>query len=400
MVFARFFLSLSLFILTGFVPAPAQEADMFSRDELEVLEAEVATARRELELLQGTENTVKGDVDDLDAALEQAEFESRQHEEDATKAERELIDLDIRRRLAREALYSDEAALEDLLATLMLTARQQPPALIISPDEIHQSIRKIILMGDTAPKLAEQARRLAEEITELDALEERINTQQIRFETAESQLSEKRQTIEKLAIAKRLQYRDAASESRRIQTRLADLEARAQALRQLLAELEARAPPSPSPKPARIEQIALRATLIPPQPTNLRPLGPTALGAMTRPVAGRVFEAFGARRETGSTAEGITIITDQSANVIAPVDGVVEFSDAFRSYGQMLIIRTSDDYRVIMTGLGTIYTKRGQRVRAGETVGRMSARQNPPPELYLELRKEDRSEDPAKWLGN
>jgi len=107
---------------------------------------------------------------------------------------------------------------------------------------------------------------------------------------------------------------------------------------------------------------------------------------------------FGRRRPTGSRSEGITFVTRQDAQVVAPVDGVIEFSDTFRSYGHMLILRTSDNYRVIMTGLGDTFGARGQSVTAGEPVGRMSARRNPPPELYLELRKNDRSENPAGWL--
>ena len=77
---------------------------------------------------------------------------------------------------------------------------------------------------------------------------------------------------------------------------------------------------------------------------------------------------------------------------------MIEFADEFRSYRHMLILRTSDNYRVIMTGLSDTFGTRGQSVTAGEPVGRMSARRNPPPELYLELRKSDRSENPAGWL--
>ena len=77
---------------------------------------------------------------------------------------------------------------------------------------------------------------------------------------------------------------------------------------------------------------------------------------------------------------------------------MIEHADVFRSYGHMLILRTSDNYRIIIAGMAETYGSPGQQVNAGEPVGRMSGRRNPPPELYLELRKNDESVNPANWL--
>ena len=154
-----------------------------------------------------------------------------------------------------------------------------------------------------------------------------------------------------------------------------------------------------NPTPVALNRNNSGANTTPePDLSALRPLGAREIGGMVQPVAGTVSEAYGQRRRTGGKSEGITFVTRQETQVVSPVDGVIEFADEFRSYGHMLILRTSDNYRVIMTGLGNTYGTRGQSVAAGESVGRMSARRNPPPELYLELRKNDRSENPAGWL--
>jgi septal ring factor EnvC (AmiA/AmiB activator) len=86
------------------------------------------------------------------------------------------------------------------------------------------------------------------------------------------------------------------------------------------------------------------------------------------------------------------------AQVTAPISGVVEYARPFRSYGMMLILRTSDGYHVILSGMSRIYVTEGQNVATGEPVGRMPDRSDPPPELNMELRLGDTVMNPADWL--
>jgi septal ring factor EnvC (AmiA/AmiB activator) len=91
--------------------------------------------------------------------------------------------------------------------------------------------------------------------------------------------------------------------------------------------------------------------------------------------------------------------TRAEAQVTAPVGGTVEFARPFRTYGQMLILRTSDGYHVILSGMSRIYVSEGQTVSAGEPVGLMPDRDDPAPELTVELRLGDKVLDPAKWMS-
>ena len=384
--------------------------DTYSRDELLALEQEKTEAEQQLAALEAAETEAGADVANLNARLIAAAAESRRREEQATVAERKLIDLNIRRRTAHTDLFQDEAALAELLAALSIAERSRPPALVIAPGRANTSIRSAILMGHAAPELSARAEALSDEIDALNRLERSIRREQARLDAAEATLALKQVEITRLAAAKRAQFEDVTANADRLRVRARDLADKAAGLRELLAALEADAPDTPGRKPTlRPRYAALNgpgggtvtdAVNRPTEPdlSNLKPLGQSTLGAMLRPVSGLVSEGYGDRRRTGARAEGVTIVTRQQAQVVAPVDGVIEFADVFRSYGHMLILRTSDDYRVIMTGLGETYGTPGQTVSAGEPVGRMTARRTPPPELYLELRKEDRSEDPAKWL--
>lgn len=378
--------------------------DTFSRAELKALEEEKTAAERQLAALEAAEQTAELDVKTLNASLLAAAAESRRREEQATVAERKLIDLDSQRRTATANLFADEASLADLLAALASASRSRPPAFVVVPDKANVSIRSAMLMGEAAPELAARADALSDEIEALNTLERGIRREKARLEAAEATLALKKFEIEKLATAKRAKYEDVTEDAAQLRARAEGLAAQAGDLRALLEALEADAPSLPGRKPAIPQKTALKtgnqrpsARAIP-TPANLRPLGAREIGNMVQPVSGEVSIAFGGRKPTGGRAEGITFVTRQDAQVLAPVDGVIEFSDVFRSYGHMLILRTSDNYRVIMTGLGDTFGTRGQSVTAGEPVGRMSARRTPPPELYLELRKNDRSENPAGWL--
>ena len=393
---ARLLFVLCLPFLIGAAP------DTFTREELEALEAEKAAAEQQLAALEAAGMGAQVDVANLNETLIASAMESRRREQQASDAERELVALKVRRSAASSDLLSDELALEDLLAALASSSRHRPPAMIVSPDEVNRSVRTAILMGAVAPELSDRAEALSEEIKALNQLERQILREQARLEAAEATLALKRREIETLAAAKRAQYEDVSADAAALKAR-ADLLAReAGTLRDLLVALERNAPVAPGRKPAAVRQVAARAPAterVRADTSGLRPLGAQQLGGMLRPVTGLVSEAFGARRQTGGRSEGLTIVTRQDAQVIAPVDGVIEHSDVFRSYGHMLILKTSDDYLVIMAGLAETYGAPGQKVSAGEPVGHMSGRRDPPPELYLELRKNDKSENPANWLA-
>jgi septal ring factor EnvC (AmiA/AmiB activator) len=103
---------------------------------------------------------------------------------------------------------------------------------------------------------------------------------------------------------------------------------------------------------------------------------------------------------SGSKTEYVVFQTRSEAQVIAPVSGKIEFARPFRSYGKMLILRTSDGYHVILSGMNRIYVSEGQTVSAGEPVGIMPERDDPLPELSVELRLGDKVLNPAQWIAS
>jgi septal ring factor EnvC (AmiA/AmiB activator) len=304
---------------------------------------------------------------------------------------------------------SDRAALEELLGVLATKQLEPPPALIVSPDRANEAVRRAIVSGDAGPRLAARVDELRDEIDALNDLEANIRRERARLDAAEAVLALKEEEILQLTAAKRTAFDEVMVDADVLREHVAELGERADSLRTLLADLELSAPTLPSAKPEmRPRLVALEVpgeanpARIPspaPQP-NLEPLGEASLGGLGRPVTGLVARGYGDRLPGGGTSEGLTIQARPSAQVTAPTDGRIEYAGRFRSYGQMLILRTSDGYHVILSGMSRIYGSVGQTVREGEPVGQMSARTDPPPELYLELRQGEASLNPARWMRN
>ena len=79
--------SIAAFVLTAAAP------DTFSREELQALEAERQAAEQKLEALQAAGENTLSDLKNIDSQLISAAMESQRREEQASNAEKSLIDL-------------------------------------------------------------------------------------------------------------------------------------------------------------------------------------------------------------------------------------------------------------------------------------------------------------------
>ncbi|WP_290502279.1 murein hydrolase activator EnvC family protein [Hyphomonas sp. UBA5107] len=391
--------SIAAFVLTAAAP------DTFSREELQALEAERQAAEQKLEALQAAGENTLSDIKNIDSQLISAAMESQRREEQASNAEKSLIDLGARRVSAQMSLLENRQALEDLLAALAASNRRKPPALIVSPSKANTAVRRAILMSETTPRLAMESEELSREIDTLNELERRIRGEKAKLDAAEATLALKQVEIERLAAAKRGNFEDLSGDIALLKAHAAEIGAREEDLRSLLASLEAQAPSAPGAKPDLRPRLVSNSPSSKPSATSAvartpasRPLGRAVIGALKPPVAGSLARAFGEKLPTGGKSEWVAFATRANAQVVAPVGGTVEYARPFRTYGSMLILRTSDGYHVILTGMSRIYVTEGQGVSVGEPVGRMPDRAEPVPELNMELRLGDKVMNPADWL--
>ena len=362
-----------------------------SQDELRSYEEQLEKDRQALEAIEAARNTARADMTQVNRQLISAAQESLRREEQASVIEKKLIDLQIQENDARNQLMTDREDLKQVMAALISATRKHPPALATHPDRAADSIRAAIVMRDMADLLEKRSAELAVKVKDYAAITEQVRKEKDHLAEAEDRLSEKQAEIETLAAIKRSAFEDISGEADKLRARMDALAEKAETIRALLADLEANAPLAPSRKPPVISA-----------PTGSGPEAPIAVAVLSRlglPAAGQVVQKFGDDLPTGRQAEGITVRTRASAQVVAPADSIIVWSGPFRSYGQMLILRTGDGYHIVLSGLSDIYGSLGQSVLAGEPIGHMSESADNPTELYMELRKDGTPEDPAKWMS-
>jgi murein hydrolase activator len=124
-------------------------------------------------------------------------------------------------------------------------------------------------------------------------------------------------------------------------------------------------------------------------------------GAMAWPAPGRVIVGFGRhylpKYATYTVCNGIRLDVPASTSVGAVFPGVVAYAQHFKGYGNMVVVDHGHRVFSLVSGLATIFVRVNQRVAMGLALGL-----TPPPtedgNLYLEIRVDERPEDPRRWL--
>ena len=146
------------------------------------------------------------------------------------------------------------------------------------------------------------------------------------------------------------------------------------------------------------KQLLNRMRREPPAPTIVA-AGPLSRqkGKLAWPVKGKIHRRFGIRRSVRS--KGIDIKTKPGTPVRAVWGGGVEFADWFRGYGKLLIIHHGAKDYTIVAHLSELTKRKGERVEAGEIVGRAGDTGSVDGCLvHFEIWHAGRPEDPLKWL--
>ena len=386
---------LAIILVLLAAPALGQSRRTFTQEDLRKAEAARDAALARLKALEQASNAAARAASDIDADLVAAAAEAVGGEEAAYAAEEQLMILADESRAAQQALVSDQAAMEDLLAALM--TMRTPPALAANPDDVSGAIRAAILMSEAAPALANRAGDLRAQITTIDALAEATREQQANLLRATSAADARREEIAALAEEKRRASASLDAEMTAARANARKLADEAASLRELLDGLAKSAPPAPSVKPGQkpaASKPAARAA----SPAPARPAATAAAAAPLSPVVGTPLRRFG-RVIEGQKQEGLTLSARAGATVVAPLDARVQYSGPFRTYGQMAILDVGNDVLVVVSGMEALFPEAGQWVLAGEPIGRMADQKSPSPQLYLEVRRKGQPVDPETWLG-
>jgi murein DD-endopeptidase MepM/ murein hydrolase activator NlpD len=166
------------------------------------------------------------------------------------------------------------------------------------------------------------------------------------------------------------------------------------------AKAQASAKPQAAPEPAASDddvtggqnrQVASTKELPAPEPMS---------GNSFRwPVQGRIISEFGTKPDGGHN-DGINVAVPIGTSVKAAENGVVAYAgDELKGYGNLVLIRHSNNWVSAYAHNEEILVKRGDQVRRGQVIAKAGrSGQVNQPQLHFELRKGSRPVDPTKYM--
>jgi septal ring factor EnvC (AmiA/AmiB activator) len=279
-----------------------------------------------------------------------------------------------------EALVREHRDLAQVLASLARLSRQPPATMVAGDGAALDLVRSSLLLAAVVPGLQERARDAVHDLQTIRALRIAIDEEQAGLADARAQRENERKRLAVLLEQKGAEQARTQTQANTERDRIGRMAAEAQDLRELLGRLDAEPGLNAGP------------------PEGTRPFA-QARGRLPLPARGKVIRSWGDIDPLGFPARGLTVEIVADAQVVAPYDGRIVFADAFRSYGQLLIISHGGGYHTLIAGLYRIDGQVGQWLLAGEPVGQASHGENGKSTLYVELRRNGEPINPLPWLA-
>ena len=146
----------------------------------------------------------------------------------------------------------------------------------------------------------------------------------------------------------------------------------------------------PGVPPVSPPLVAPPATSAPPEPAR----APSGSLPWLWPTSGKVIETFDDPRN-----KGIDIAGNEGAQVQAAADGeVVYVGSAVRGYGNLVIVRHSDDFITAYAHNRKVLVAEKQSVKRGQAIAELGRSDADRPKLHFEIRHQGKPVDPLKYL--
>lgn len=387
-----------------------QEQIEESREARRKIEAEIAS--------------IRGDRAKLGAALLETAETARATEGKISETEDRLETLIGSEEAIRRSLASRRGVIAEVLAALQRMGRKPPPAVLVAPEDMLQSIRTAMLLGSVLPDMQAEVDALGVDLADLVQLRRSIAAERATLADQAAALGADRMRLSALVEARQSALAAAEQALGAERRHVAEIAKQAADLEDLVTKMESEiAAAARGAEAARKADEARKGqeTGAVPDARQKTALGPFAdparlapassfaetKGLLPLPVSGTLLRNFGQPDGFGGTQKGMLMATRAGAFVASPCDGWVSYAGPYRSYGQLLIVNAGRGFYIILAGMDRINVNVGQFILAGEPIAIMGdgstrtaaaiAVGAVQPILYVEFRKDGAAIDPGPW---
>ncbi len=397
-VLKQLFISLFVVLLSfgllsfGLLPfgALAQTAED-ARQQLSNTLNEIKAANKRQKEIAEQRGKLRQEMRSLEKDMVRLARETSGHEQDLSVFEDKLAILESQKEEKTKALNASQAELSNLISAMVRLKELPPETVIAMPGRVNETLEAARALSLISHVVQEEADSIKAQLRELDDLEKKIKKNHQDIVRKSKEVEEKRADLAR-KIKERSELQEKLSdESEQTKAELAELKERSHNLEELVDALGKLAPKReeeekqtvPVPKRRHHDADEMRSFV-------------DAKGHLHMPVSGKVVKAYGTSGDT-VFSRGITVRTREGANVVAPFDGEVVYAGNFRDYGRIVIIRHSDDYHTLLSGMEHVNCTAGQFIMEGEPIGAMG-RSDDMRNLYIEVRKSSKPVDPSPWF--
>jgi septal ring factor EnvC (AmiA/AmiB activator) len=404
--------------LIGVLYAPTFARAENSSKDLKEIEKKISSEQKKQEELKAKFSDMKKDVDGLKSTLIKTTSDVQKFEKSTGELEGKMTELQKKKMGILNSLNADREKLSGLITALERIRRTPTEALLAKPDAPLKTAQAAIILKTIVPELHKQAESLRVQLKELDGVETSLieNRQSLTLEA--QKLAEEKAKMEALLDVRQKAMRDTESDYKDQQKAVAKLSQEAKDLRELIRKIEEKQrkakedaarkraerkrkaaeaakknkAESKEQRKAREKQDKIEEDREERQLASL-----PAIGNGRLPLNGAIRTGYGQKDDIGATSKGIRIAGRAGNVVVAPLGGVIRYAGPFKKYGTIILLEHKNNYMSLIAGLGRIDTVEGQRVDAGEPLGKMGSGSNPV--LYYELRYKGDPINPSSKLG-
>ena len=346
-------------------------------------EQDLKTVHEKLESEKNTHKTLKTKLKkankDLKATkntLTHIAKEIHETESELQKLQTRINNLTEQKNLREASLKKDRAALSNLILALQRIKRTPPQAILARPDAPYKTAQSAMLMTDIIPAINTHAEKLKANLETLENLKKELERDEKKLQEKTDKLKDKETELITLLDKRQNLYVKTNKNLKKQEQTVKEISLQAADIEDLVARL-------------KIQE----------KNNSLKQKSSKKLGDIRLPITGTIKTSYNERDDLGSKSKGLTILGRPAGLVVSPAKGKVQFTGAFKRYGNIVVIEHENGYHSLVAGLGKITCSKGSKVKSGEPIGTLpNSSLNPRPKLYYELRRNGNPVNPSSKI--
>ena len=362
-----------------------------TKETLQQIEARMAEEKAKQQEIERKVTALESDMKGLKTKLIKTTSQVQKNETELDTVERKLSDLSARKQEITGKLEKDRSSLAELVTALERIRRLPPSALIARPGAPLQTAQASVVLGAIMPELNKRAEDFRTTLEELQRVENDLAENKEKLQSTSDKLKDNKQEMEGLMAERQDAIKKGRNDLDGQEKQVVALSRKASDLKDLIEKIEKERQAHARAEPEKVEGKKRKNRI------DENQLGGSlaSLGDALLPISGAIAIKYGQRDDLGASSEGLHINSRAGSVVVAPMSGVVRYAGPFKTYGSIVLIEHKNNYHSLIAGLGKIDTVVGQRVDAGEPVGKLGSS----PSLYYELRYNGQPINPARKFG-